>query len=84
VSAETWLSGLSLFISLVAMPAAIFFNKEWFAAWISKGMQHHFDTKIEGLFDVLFICYFFSEDVAILFMLKVFISRSFVIRIHHY
>jgi hypothetical protein len=48
MNAEFWLSILPIFISL-GVPFAIFVGRNWLVAWISKGVQHQFDVKLEEL-----------------------------------
>src|SRR5262249_18345187 len=45
---ELWLSTLSVFIAL-ATPVVVFATRTLLLAWISKGVQHSFDVKIERL-----------------------------------
>ena len=46
--ASEWISLLSIAISL-GTPAAIFVARNWFKAYIEKGIQHRFDVQIEHL-----------------------------------
>jgi hypothetical protein len=46
VKADFWLSILSICIS-IGLPLAIFVARNWVVAWITKGVQHRFDVKIE-------------------------------------
>jgi hypothetical protein len=48
VNADFWLSIVSICISLGG-PAAIFVARNWLSDWISKGVQHGFDVKMEEL-----------------------------------
>ncbi len=48
MNADFWLPILSICIS-VALPVAMFVARNWLVAWISKGVQHGFDVKIEEL-----------------------------------
>jgi hypothetical protein len=48
VIADHWLSILSICVS-VGLPIVIFAARNWLVAWISKGVQHHFDVRLEEL-----------------------------------
>ena len=48
MNSEIWLSVLSICLS-VALPLAVYAGRNWLVAWISKGVQHGFDVKIEEL-----------------------------------
>jgi hypothetical protein len=48
MNAETWLPILSIAL-WVALPVTVFLARNWLLAWISKGVQHHFDAKLEEL-----------------------------------
>jgi hypothetical protein len=45
VNADFWLSILAICIS-VGLPVA---TRNWLVAWISKGVQHRFDVRLEEL-----------------------------------
>ena len=45
---EGWLAIVSVILWIVA-PIAIFISRHWIIAYVSKGVQHHFDREIEKL-----------------------------------
>jgi hypothetical protein len=48
MSADFWLPILSIALWVV-VPVAVFLARNWLLAWISKGVQHRFDVKLEEL-----------------------------------
>ena len=45
-SAPAWVSWVSLGLVIV-VPLAVLASRNWISAWITKGIQHEFDVKLE-------------------------------------